>query len=66
MNVAKHDASALNNLSDRVWFQAVLKGEPVGYQTLISKTTGVNGRGTALLLYVACIDASVQVCTGSR
>jgi methyl-accepting chemotaxis protein len=43
MNIAKHDASALNNLSDRYWFQAVLKGEAFGYQNLISKTTGKPG-----------------------
>ncbi|HYF80867.1 MAG TPA: methyl-accepting chemotaxis protein [Symbiobacteriaceae bacterium] len=43
MNIAKHDASALNNLSDRWWFQAVLKGEAFGYQNLISKTTGKPG-----------------------
>jgi methyl-accepting chemotaxis protein len=43
MNIAKHDATALNNISDRLWFQDIMKGKPLAYQTLISKTTGKPG-----------------------
>jgi methyl-accepting chemotaxis protein len=42
-NVAKGDDSSLNNIADRVYFQAVAKGGDRGYQTVVSKTTGKPG-----------------------
>lgn len=40
MNVTKNDDSALNSVTDRVWFQNVANGAEWTAQTVVSKTTG--------------------------
>ncbi len=40
MNVARNDAEAPKDYSDRYWFQNARDGAPITYQTLVGRTTG--------------------------
>ncbi|MBN1660441.1 MAG: GAF domain-containing protein [Anaerolineae bacterium] len=40
MNVARNDAGALTDYSDRPWYQGAIGGAPLTFQPLIGRTTG--------------------------
>jgi methyl-accepting chemotaxis protein len=57
MNVGRNDGGALSSYGDRSYFQAVVKGQAVGRQVLISKTTGK----PSLLLATPIRDANAAL-----
>jgi GAF domain-containing protein/HAMP domain-containing protein len=41
VNIARSDGGALQNYSDREWFQKAAGGAPIAFQTVVGRTTGL-------------------------